>query len=182
MTRTFRLWAVILLVGLVLLIGLNLVIGLEPASQPSEVLVENTRWSHGGGFDETTKQPVLYAHSFQLSGDDFDGGIIFRCIGTDFVSNFSVSVKIRDEDFYVAERNEVFWRIDSGAEPKTVWQRRDDSWGGLRLVGPRALELAFEMLRARKQVQITTDNGLIVNDLTNYKDALARMLKRCLTN
>ncbi len=169
MKRSARFATVILLAGLV------------QVSVSGVVWAENTSWSHSEGFDEKAKQSVSSASSFQLSGDDFNGGIIFHCVGTDLASNFSASVLIRKDDFYPFEKNDVFWRIDSGAEPKSVWQRGDDSWGGLRLVGPRALELAFEMLRARKQVQITTDHGSIVNDLTNYKDAIARMFKHCVT-
>ena len=167
MTRGVRITAMLLLAGVAVV------------ALPREVLAENTRWSHSEGFDGKSQQSVAYASSLQKKGDDFDGSLVFRCVGTDLASNFRASVKVREVDFYPAEKNEVFWRIDSGAEPKTVWQRGDGEWGGLHLVGPRALELAFEMLRAREQVQITTDHGSIVNDLTNYKDALARMLKHC---
>ena len=169
MKRSARFAVVFLLAGLLLVF------------LPGGVRAENMSWSHTEGFNERTKQPSSSAFSFQRSGDSFSGGITFSCTGADFVSNFVASVSIRNNDFYPFEKNDVFWRIDSGAEPKSVWQRHDESWGGLRLVGPRALELAFEMLRAKKQVQITTDHGSIVNDLTNYTDAIARMFKHCVT-
>lgn len=163
-----------------LLAGMSLV-ALALVVLPGKMRADNEIWWYSESFDKSTNEPAAYALSNENSGTDSDGVIFFRCIGTDLASNFTAIVKVRKDDFYPAEKYDVTWSIDEGPEPKSIWQRVDGSFGGLQLVGPRALELAFEMLRARKQVEIKTVHGSVVNNLIGYKEAIARMLKHCVT-